>query len=228
MELFVAAALAGFSVNVVARRTLSCADVEGSPRWVWLIGNVFQTAILPALTYQAWRQTPADSFGGWVTAPQELLTAWDRLAVAALFGYFLKDLIEEQAALFHVHHIFCGGMMVGAVFVLPAGGAGVLIGGCVLEVGTASYGWSRLAPQSLLARHLYTVVMTLSNATAAAVYVFCAYTLRATISAAVSASYGVVVAGLLGLRQYYCHLDVVKHRKPAVERRRAPEARKTR
>ena len=56
-----------------------------------------------------------------------------RHVVRLLVGYFAKDLLEQQQALYHAHHVACIGMTVAALAV-PCAGPAVLAGATMLEV----------------------------------------------------------------------------------------------
>ena len=141
---------AGAAVNAVARRCLPGDMLDGSPRWCWLVAKLFQQVLCPLALLRAWA---FEAFApGWLVLPRAAAfeaagggARATRHVVRLLVGYFAKDLLEQQQALYHAHHVACIGMTVAALAV-PCAGPAVLAGATVLECGSSTYGATVLYP----------------------------------------------------------------------------------
>ena len=121
-----------------------------------------------------------------------------------LIGYFGKDLLEPQGALYHLHHVACIGMTL-ASLVVPCAGPAVVAGACVLEAGSATMGMSYMYPESRGARLRWVVGMTASNAVAGGTF---AYILTLDcLPLAVKATYTAVLGTLIFMRQLEVHKE---------------------
>mmetsp|Transcript_57922 Transcript_57922/g.147053 ORF Transcript_57922/g.147053 Transcript_57922/m.147053 type:complete len:241 (+) Transcript_57922:64-786(+) len=194
---------AAWTLNAIARRRLSTEDLDGSPRWMWTIGLAFQSIIVPAMSWLAIVHTPM-SLSAWLLAPRAGLSPTDIEVALALATYFLKDLVEPQKPLYHLHHVACASMTLGALFA-PAAGPSVLFGGALLEVGTACMSASRHWPSVTLWRYAFFVGMSASNFACVVLFV---HMLRGGVCpATVATAYAVVLVVLLALRQEVCHRE---------------------
>jgi len=155
----------GLLMNVFGRRVLSKKyneELDGSPMWLWYTNPVIQMVIIPVLCAVAIAERSIPIFDQWLIADQAHLGIWDVDLSLVLFAYFCKDLTEKQTMLYHLHHVVCAIMSIGALYV-PNCGAGIIVGGSILEVGSCCFKLTRFFPFDLWARIIGVVGMTASN-----------------------------------------------------------------
>eukprot|EP01047_Picozoa_sp_COSAG01_P061490 COSAG01_NODE_7691_length_3098_cov_2.071691_1_plen_226_part_00 len=192
----------GICANAAARRLGPQDIIDGSPRWMWYTGVVFQALVLPTLVAMAVTSPTIElPLSEWLLAPRSALGMAEARITVGLVAYFGKDILAEQALIYHAHHSACAAMSIGALFV-PAAGMSVLLGALALEMGTVSRTAALLRPDSSLAHAGNIVGMTASNLVALAL--LWNVVRSGVISLALSLTYGVVIVVLLAFRQEDC------------------------
>ena len=173
---------------------------SGSPLWMWYVGVTFQSVGYPiALGLAALDATSrVETLNEWLVAERAAISSYDRAAAYALFAYFSKDLAEQQAALYHLHHVFCAAMTAGAIYCSCAGPS-VLVGALFLELGTLTMNLTKICPSVAFFRILFPTGMTASNL--AALALFWPVLQLECVPLAVRIGYAVVLSVLLFLRQ---------------------------
>ncbi len=184
------------------------------------MGGAFQFFICPVLVAFAIFDSGV-GLPNWLIKDQASLSIADRIAARALITYFGKDLFEQQAFMYHIHHVACVSMTLGALFVSCAGTL-VIGGACVLEFGTACMCLSRLRPDSEVSRWAYFLGMSASNVLAAALVVFM-LTLDC-LDWNLKSVYAVVIGVLLFMRQRHVQHDFFTVKKAVSKKAAATRA----
>lgn len=139
--------------------------IQGSPRWTWVYGGVFQVVIFPLLFLCAWGVGTGFHADYFLRPHQELKSAttqWFEKALLFTFGaYLARDLVVTMSPLFILHHIvcLCASMV---CFAYPASARSFLTGMVCLELGSGSQSLFMLKPCREL-EILHLLVMSLSN-----------------------------------------------------------------
>jgi len=155
----------GFAANAIAKRIFPGDKIKGDPRWVYYLSLFSQMALFPPLSFLSWREQNYD-LGAWFQEPWSKLPSvhYSRLYLAALWGYWAKDMLVLSDPLIVVHHIFCMGSLIVATILRPIGGLGFIVAGTqTLEIGTVCYNWSTLYEKSKAMRAIYWTIISLSN-----------------------------------------------------------------
>jgi len=163
---FVASTLFLALGNAPFRSKFGSDMIQGSPRWTWVYGSVFQTLVLPGIFLCAWGLGAEFSLS-YFTHSSEVLaspaTAWFENAFLYAFGgYLARDMMVPMSPLFMLHHIVClfSSLM---CWLCPPCARSFIFGVFFLELGSGSQALFLLQPQSMLFELLHFVVMSVSN-----------------------------------------------------------------
>jgi len=140
--------------------------VQGSPRWTWVYGSVFQTVVLPAIFLGAWGIGAEFSLSYFTQSSQTLsspATVWFEQAFLFAFGgYLARDMMVPMSPLFIVHHVVCLFSSL-VCWLCPPCARSFIFGVFFLELGSGSQAIFLLQPESKLLEVAHLVVMTVSN-----------------------------------------------------------------
>eukprot|EP00667_Euglena_gracilis_P022697 EG_transcript_25333 len=157
------ATAAGLGLNVLFKHLFSDEEVEGFPRWRWLLAAVVQGTALPATLGLALYHN------GGLTL-QWLLQPWDgfrrplytRSYLYALFASQSRDISQTKNRLLFVHHLVVMATSAGALALSAAPGL-FTFGTALLEFGSFFYNLYTLYPDSPAIKCAYHCLMPVTN-----------------------------------------------------------------
>jgi len=189
------ATAAMLGLNELFSRLFSHEDLDGLPRWRWLLSVALESVAFPTCIGLA-----IGLNGGlsrrWLLQPWGAFSRplFPRIYLYALFGAQTRDGFRMSNRLILVHHLVVMATSAGALF-LPAAPGLYSLGTAVLEFGSIFYNLRTLYPSSALVKYAYGLVMPISNALA----VWLAWILYASPLAVTGPVKAVYIASVLGV-----------------------------
>ena len=168
-----AGSLLGVAFNWFGGKFMDATELQGFPRWRWMVSCAYQLAVLPAVvglglhTNGLTQQYLVQGWSGFRDA------TWERAYLYLLFGSQARDCNHYDNKLIFIHHLVVMGNCVATLFV-PGGVGLFILGTAILEFGSAFFNFRVLYPQSKPLKYAYYSVMPVTNGVAMALGLYMA------------------------------------------------------